>query len=115
VIEDLGAIEFASSDRTGTLTENVMHMKKMAVGEALYGDRGCADDVYTDETLRAALSEEGGSREGLLMMLATVWMCHTVEMTGQEGEASSRACHPRRSHFWRAWRTWVFSIIRAGA
>jgi P-type E1-E2 ATPase len=34
--EELGQIEYIFSDKTGTLTENIMEFKKMAIGNYSY-------------------------------------------------------------------------------
>ena len=37
LIEELGQVEFVFSDKTGTLTENVMSLKTILVGKKVYG------------------------------------------------------------------------------
>lgn len=38
IIEDLGQIGYIFTDKTGTLTRNVMEFKYMVVGDQFYGD-----------------------------------------------------------------------------
>jgi P-type E1-E2 ATPase len=41
--EELGQVEYVFSDKTGTLTCNVMQFKMCIIGDVLYGDNEGAD------------------------------------------------------------------------
>eukprot|EP00053_Salpingoeca_punica_P020143 m.208889 g.208889 ORF g.208889 m.208889 type:complete len:1180 (-) comp17804_c0_seq1:3407-6946(-) len=89
ITEDLGQIEYLFSDKTGTLTENVMVFRKCVIGGVLYRHEGhvrppnatpqSCYDFALDGKLIAALhttSRDPSSSEYLMMLSLAV--CNTV-------------------------------------
>ncbi len=52
IIEELGQIDYIFSDKTGTLTRNVMEFKLMYVGNELYGNPADLEVVRDDPGLK---------------------------------------------------------------
>ena len=77
VIEDLGQIEYIFTDKTGTLTENEMKLKKLAVGTKYYGHSGEAEELLEDKSFKAAINE--GNRE-VINAIICLAVCHTVKI-----------------------------------
>ncbi|KIH44627.1 hypothetical protein ANCDUO_25347 [Ancylostoma duodenale] len=92
--EELGLVKFVMSDKTGTLTRNVMKFKRVSVAGQMYGDN--ETDEFADEDLvnryRAAPSSaDGMAIRELLMMMA---VCHTVVPEKKDGKILYQCSSP---------------------
>lgn len=77
VIEDLGAIQYVFTDKTGTLTENQMRLTKIAVGEDYYGHNGLADNILEDTSLADKIN---GEDPEVMLSLICLSVCHTLKI-----------------------------------
>lgn len=100
--EDLGRIEYLLSDKTGTLTQNDMQLKKIHLGTVSYGVETM--DIVTDyvkdllETGGKNFATAGASRKNIGArvrdMIVTLAICHNVTPTFEDDEITYQAASP---------------------
>ena len=86
IIEDLGCVEYIFSDKTGTMTENEMTLKKIAVRGDIYGHSELSDDIHDDPSLQLVLSGSQGAekRDWLMKAIENLSVCHSVKILRDE-------------------------------
>ncbi|XP_028136313.2 probable phospholipid-transporting ATPase IA isoform X2 [Diabrotica virgifera virgifera] len=89
--EELGQVKYVFSDKTGTLTRNIMEFKKLAIGRDVFGTTENVEDSVLVKSLRDGHKNAHLMRE----MLVLLSVCHTVipEKT-PEGEVIYHAASP---------------------
>lgn len=96
--EDLGRIEYLLSDKTGTLTQNEMEMKKLHLGTVCYA--GDTLDIVKEYVSKLLFIDAGtgtkrrdlsGRVADLALVLAT---CHNVTPTEEDGVSFYQAASP---------------------
>jgi len=72
--EELGQIEYIFSDKTGTLTQNIMDLKRVTVAGNRYGDNA-ESDHFEDKEFTQKLKDGDKSVKHFVRMMS---VCHTV-------------------------------------
>lgn len=98
--EDLGRIEYLLSDKTGTLTQNDMEMKKLHLGSICYA--GDTIDIVADYVAKlltadpssgfASKRKDLGAR--VCEFALVLALCHNVTPTEEDGIVSYQAASP---------------------
>ncbi|KAI6188055.1 Phospholipid-transporting ATPase [Aphelenchoides besseyi] len=92
--EELGQVKFLMSDKTGTLTKNVMKFKRCTIGGINYGDDD--SEEFEDETLLQNLNSSHETADQIYDFLFAMAVCHTVvpEMDESTHEINYQASSP---------------------
>jgi phospholipid-transporting ATPase len=92
--EELGQVKFLMSDKTGTLTKNVMKFKRCTIAGVIYGDD--ESDEFADPTLIENLKNNHETAEQIYNFLLAMSICHTVvpERNEQENTIDYQASSP---------------------
>ncbi|XP_072040968.1 probable phospholipid-transporting ATPase IA isoform X3 [Amphiura filiformis] len=76
--DELGQVKYIFSDKTGTLTENIMDFKRCTIAGIMYGSNGGDMDAFQDAKLLENLQNKHITAPHIRMFLTMMAVCHTV-------------------------------------
>ncbi|XP_076446469.1 putative phospholipid-transporting ATPase IA isoform X4 [Babylonia areolata] len=76
--EELGQVQYIFSDKTGTLTQNIMEFRKCSIAGICYGNNEESRDCFNDQTLLYNLRSNHLTADTIHEFLVLMAVCHTV-------------------------------------
>ncbi|XP_047440772.1 phospholipid-transporting ATPase IA isoform X5 [Mugil cephalus] len=111
--EELGQVKYIFSDKTGTLTCNVMQFKKCTIAGVAYGHSTHSSDEagFNDPSLLENLQSNHPTAAVILEFMTMMAICHTAVPERMEGKITYQAASPDEGALVRAARNlgFVFS------
>uniref|UniRef100_A0A4W6FKQ7 Phospholipid-transporting ATPase n=1 Tax=Lates calcarifer TaxID=8187 RepID=A0A4W6FKQ7_LATCA len=109
--EELGQVKYIFSDKTGTLTCNVMQFKKCTIAGVAYGTHSSEEAGFNDPSLLENLQSNHPTAAVILEFMTMMAICHTAVPERTDGKITYQAASPDEGALVRAARNlgFVFS------
>uniref|UniRef100_A0A3Q4MQ35 Phospholipid-transporting ATPase n=1 Tax=Neolamprologus brichardi TaxID=32507 RepID=A0A3Q4MQ35_NEOBR len=109
--EELGQVKYIFSDKTGTLTCNVMQFKKCTIAGVAYGTHSSDEAGFNDPSLLENLQSNHPTAAVILEFMTMMAICHTAVPERMDGKIIYQAASPDEGALVRAARNlgFVFS------
>uniref|UniRef100_A0A3B4Z982 Phospholipid-transporting ATPase n=1 Tax=Stegastes partitus TaxID=144197 RepID=A0A3B4Z982_9TELE len=109
--EELGQVKYIFSDKTGTLTCNVMQFKKCTIAGVAYGTHSSDEAGFNDPSLLENLQSNHPTAAVILEFMTMMAICHTAVPERMDGKITYQAASPDEGALVRAARNlgFVFS------
>uniref|UniRef100_A0A7N9B0Y3 Phospholipid-transporting ATPase n=1 Tax=Mastacembelus armatus TaxID=205130 RepID=A0A7N9B0Y3_9TELE len=109
--EELGQVKYIFSDKTGTLTCNVMQFKKCTIAGVAYGTHSSDEAGFNDPSLLENLQSNHPTAAVILEFMTMMAICHTAVPECTDGKIIYQAASPDEGALVRAARNlgFVFS------
>uniref|UniRef100_A0A665WIJ4 Phospholipid-transporting ATPase n=1 Tax=Echeneis naucrates TaxID=173247 RepID=A0A665WIJ4_ECHNA len=109
--EELGQVKYIFSDKTGTLTCNVMQFKKCTIAGVAYGTHSSEEAGFNDPSLLENLQSNHPTAAVILEFMTMMAICHTAVPEHTDGKITYQAASPDEGALVRAARNlgFVFS------
>uniref|UniRef100_A0AAX7T955 Phospholipid-transporting ATPase n=1 Tax=Astatotilapia calliptera TaxID=8154 RepID=A0AAX7T955_ASTCA len=100
--EELGQVKYIFSDKTGTLTCNVMQFKKCTIAGVAYGTHSSDEAGFNDPSLLENLQSNHPTAAVILEFMTMMAICHTAVPERMDGKIIYQAASPDEGALVRA-------------
>ncbi|XP_065129826.2 phospholipid-transporting ATPase IA isoform X7 [Paramisgurnus dabryanus] len=100
--EELGQVKYIFSDKTGTLTCNVMQFKKCTIAGVAYGSQSTEETGFNDPSLLENLQSNHPTASVIMEFMTMMAICHTAVPERSEDKITYQAASPDEGALVRA-------------